>query len=387
MNARPRSARELGEAFRGAETPGQPTALAVQRCQGCDQALRPGLRLCLHCGQTAVRFAHLEGPEEQEFAIDLMKAHETVAFHRRLAGFLGVIADQVPPLNFLVGDQRWYSKEERKALLQTPTRLVSRISRATAEELTVRLRALGIEVETRSPPELEKRIRRGKAILFAGLSVLGVALPILAFSIPLAVLGIFVGGATAVAGGLWWATASPSKSGPLINLRRTPAALPAADALVARLAEALTQASPDVHEVVSELAVQVQRLVEHRAAWMGERAELDRLTGPVTPLVQLFVEEVQALRAIDADLRTLDEGAIVRALAASEARAEPRSRRVDLLEGLDRLRTLEDERARHLSRLLEAASLLDRAVRLALDTRDPEALHLREVRLALESLK
>ena len=98
--------------------------------------------------------------------------------------------------------------------------------------------------------------------------------------------------------------------------------------------------------MVGELALQVQRLVEHRAAFGGRTDELDRVTEPVAPLVDLIVGEVQALAGIDADLRTLDEGAIVRALAASEARGEPRVRRQDLLLGLDRLRALEDARGR-----------------------------------------
>jgi hypothetical protein len=108
---------------------------------------------------------------------------------------------------------------------------------------------------------------------------------------------------------------------------------------------------------------------------------------PVAPLVEQVAGQVRALAALDADLAGLEEGAMVRALLASEARGEPRSRREELLAGLDRLRALEDERGRHLSRLLEAASLLERAVRLALETRDAEAVNLREVRLALESLK
>ena len=82
---------------------------------------------------------------------------------------------------------------------------------------------------------------------------------------------------------------------------------------------------------------------------------------------------------------SLDEGTLVRALAASEARGETRARRLELLEGLERLRTLEEQRGRHLSGLLEAASLLERAVqprprrrrpRRHLRTRDPPGARL-----------
>jgi hypothetical protein len=387
-NGRPRSARELAQALRGAEAPGEERALELWNCQGCGQPMRPGLRLCLACGKSLVRFSHLRGDEAEEFAVDLMTTVDQDGYLRRLRNNLRDIAEgEVPPLNFLVGDARWYSSRERKALLRTPTRLVNRVNRQTAEDLAARLKVQGLSVEARSPRELQRSTRKAKATVFSGLGLAAVSVVMIATSTPLGWAALVVGALAAIAGGIGWAGIHQVKSGPLISLRRAPAALPAADQLVARLAAALTQSAPDVRQVVGELALQVQRLVEHRAAWTGPRQELDRVAEPVAPLVDLIAAEVQALDAIDADLHTLDEGAIVRALAASEARGEPRSRRQELLLGLDRLRGLEDERGRHLSRLLEAASLLERAVRLALETRDAEAVDVREARLALESLR
>jgi hypothetical protein len=77
----------------------------------------------------------------------------------------------------------------------------------------------------------------------------------------------------------------------------------------------------------------------------------------------------------------------VRALAASEARGELRVRRLELLEGLERLRVLEEQRGRHLSALLEAISLLERALRLALGAAEADHAYERDIRLALASLE
>src|SRR5262249_61608478 len=86
----------------------------------------------------------------------------------------------------------------------------------------------------------------------------------------------------------------------------------------------------------------------------------------VAGLVDLAAKAAAAIEAIDDQLATLDEGAIVRALARSEARREAPALRVDLLAGLDTLRELEDQRAILLGRLLEITSLARTAVDRAL---------------------
>ena len=101
-------------------------------------------------------------------------------------------------------------------------------------------------------------------------------------------------------------------------------------------------------------------------------------------LVTQACAELRAIATADAALAGLDEGTLVRALAASEARHEPRTARTDLLDALDRLRTLEDERTRRLGRLLECATLLRRALAIALA--DPARVDAAELAIALTAL-
>jgi hypothetical protein len=169
----------------------------------------------------------------------------------------------------------------------------------------------------------------------------------------------------------------------LVRLRPAPAALPASDPLVARLAALLGGDAPaDLREQIGELALAVQRLVDHRARNAGEAAEIDAVTEPVAELVRLVEQQARTITAIDAELRGLDEGALVRALAAAEARREPPRAKEELLTGLDRLRALEDARAQRFHALLEATRLARQAVELGLGVRDAEAEHERQVRAA-----
>ena len=114
---------------------------------------------------------------------------------------------------------------------------------------------------------------------------------------------------------------------PLAQLRTAPAALPAGDTLVAAIAGALTGArSPDVRARLEDLALLVQRLCDAKAALAAghaaEVAESERITAPVRPLVELARATSDAIGVIDAQLTSLDEAAIVRALARCEARRE-----------------------------------------------------------------
>jgi hypothetical protein len=388
-----RSARELLDWLRGTPPTGALVPAELVACQACGNALPPGVRLCLHCGKAAVQFAHAPFGDEDTFAVDLMTAREDDRFVRSLRGFLEAVSDgPLPKLNFLVGHPSWYSREEAPSMLRTPTRLIGQLSRQSAEELARRLRAQAIEVEARSLRDLERRELHGLVGLISGVGLMLVAVGLVAFS-AWPGLGWALGGLGALlgaGGGLYWGTRREPRSGPLVRLRATAAALPASDALVARLCAQLPGSAPDVRQVVGQLALLVQRLVEHRAERAGARgatAELEAMARPVAPLVELVCRAIAALAAIDADLAELDEGALVRAAAASEARGEPRARRLELLDGLERLRTLEEQRGRHLSGLLEAASLLERAVDLALATPDPDAVYEREIRLALASLE
>jgi hypothetical protein len=82
--------------------------------------------------------------------------------------------------------------------------------------------------------------------------------------------------------------------------------------------------------------------------------------------VELARATSAAIGVIDDQLTSLDEGAIVRALARCDARHDAPALRHDLLIGLDTLRQLEEERSRLFGRLLEITSLLRTAVALGL---------------------
>ncbi len=392
---RPESARELAQTLAG-ERAASERSLARTRCQSCGAALRLGQRLCLSCGKQAVVFQHAP-PGAGRFGINLVKANEDAEFLDGLRGFLESVSEgPVPTLNLLIGDRRMYSSEEQKQRLGLPLRLFNDLSEETADDLVARMREQDFQV---------KRINTRRAGLSRGLKT---GLGLGAATALIMVIGLAASGAfefsvflgiffsvlliAIVASAVSKAKKSANKP-PLMRLRAAPAALPASDPLVARLAAALEPETPaDVREQLGELALQVQRLVDHRAALSQraatpEAAELARVSEPIEPLVGLIEDHVARLRELDHELAGLDEGAMVRALAASEARGEPRAARSAVLEGLDRLRVLEDRRAALLHRLLEASSLLRRAVDLGLEIQDPAREHARQVQLALHALK
>ncbi|MCA9719650.1 MAG: serine/threonine protein kinase [Myxococcales bacterium] len=392
---RPESARELAEALAG-ERAGGERSLARTRCQSCGAALRVGQRLCLSCGKQAVVFPRARAGEGH-FGINLVKATEDAAYMGRLRGFLEAVSDgPVPALNLIIGDARMYSKEEQSRRRALPLRLFNDLSEETAEQLVLRMRELEFQVkrvDTRQTG-LTRKFKLGVATVIGLFSA--VVIGLLATGAPLAmlVLALVVFGALAVG---FTATRlnkarNHSRKPPFLSLRAAPAALPASDPLVARLAAALDPETPkDVREQLGELALQVQRLVDHREQMFkqsgsSEAAELARVSEPVEPLVALIEDHVMRLREVDAELAGLDEGAMVRALAASEARGEARAARAAVLEGLDRLRVLEDRRAALFQRLLEASNLLRRAVDLGLEVRDPAQEQARRVQLALRAL-
>jgi hypothetical protein len=382
---RPASARELAAALRG--EPALAAAEGWAPCQACGAPLRPGQRLCVACGKVAVQFEHAaEGP----CAVVLTEAKEESAYLARLADRLAPLAEgEVPPLNLVIGDQRMYSKAELERRHKLPLPLFTELSPTTAAALAARLKEAGfaVKVTDGSPAALRRVLRRvvgwtalGLALVLTPLLLLGVPMFVTAI---LVVVGLVAG--TATYGGVAAARRKPVT--PFLRLRAAPAALPASDPLVARLAALLTPDTPrELRETVGGLALAVQRLVDHRAAAPGARREIDALTQPVAPLVELAARQVTRLQEIDRALAELDEGALVRALAASEARGEPPARRAELLAGLDRLRALEDERAACFHRLLEAESLLRRAAELGLAVKDEDAEHGRDVAQALHAL-
>jgi hypothetical protein len=389
--SRPESARDVAEVLRG-RAPSTGTALERVTCQACAAPMRPGLRLCLTCGKQAVQFEHLSTDIDpsQRFSVVLKKAKDDVEFLASLREFFETLGEGPPPeLNFLTGDARMYSKEERERLTSLPVPLFTDLEFDAASRLAVRLREHGMTVGVEVSNKIERNRRHSKKVI--GASAVGVVAGATAL-----VAGWFVSGGillgASVIGGVYGlirlGVNSPKKiKPPMAQLRGAPAALPASDPLVARIAalldlEALTD---DTREVIGELALLIQRLVDHRAS-LADDSEAAAIIEPVAPLVGLIEREVTAIAEIDTNLRDLDEGTLVRAIAASEARDESADMRGKLLTGLDRLRALEDARAAHLQRLLEASSLVRRTVELGMSTRDAEADSDRGVAMALAAL-
>ena len=373
---RPPTARDVADALAGR---GTEVALVIMRtnCQACGALMRAGLRLCLACGKQAVQF-HRAAPDDPDAVrIVLEKAKEDAAFVGGLHDFYEAVAVEVPKLNFVVGDQRMYSKAELAERHKTPAVLIANLAPDTGQALALRLRAGGFKVHTRTPRQDAATARTARRMLLG--SVGGVV----AGSAGIAAgggLGVVFGGlavmmavVTLIVGwGLQRRTKRWAKRVPLALLRATPAALPAGDALVATIASVLATAkSPDVRARLDELASLVQRLCDAKAAvasgTSAEIADAERVTAPVKPLVELARTTAEAIETIDHQLATLDEGAIMRALARCEARREAPELRLDLLAGLDTLRNLEEQRTSLMRRLLELTSLTRSAVSLGLN--------------------
>jgi len=384
--ARPATAREVAAILRGEA----PATASMERatCQACGASLRLGQRLCLSCGSEAVLFEHTDIADENErWALELTRATEDADFGKRLRRVLGALsAGELPAMNLVIGDARMYSKKELARRHRLPLRLFDDMSKETAEELKARLKEEKLVARVIRKPMTVGRRQRRIALAIIGLAALALTTVLLVVETG---VGVIVGGAGLLIF-LVVALATAKKKlppPPLLQLRPAPTALPASDPLVTRLASLLQEGpSPDVREQVAELALLIQRLVDHRASVIGERAELDRLLEPILPLVDLIATQARALIEIDRELADLDEGAMVRSLGASEARGEAESARAPILAGLDRLRALEDQRARALHRLLSAGDLLRRTADLGLAVHDPEAAHQRQVALALCAL-
>jgi hypothetical protein len=255
--------------------------------------------------------------------------------------------------------------------------LISDLDPDTGKALATRLEAGGYRIRTTTVRAGKRARRTGRGLAIGGAA--GIVVSCIALASGAATVGLVGLSAALIAGvlglGRFQRASTIFKRTPLAQLRAAPAALPAGDALVATVAAALTASkSPDVRARLEELALLVQRLADARSelaarsapAAAGPIVASVASVAPVRPLVDLACTTAAAIEAIDHQLTTLDEGAIMRALARADARHEPAAWRHDLLTGLDTLRQLEDERARLLGRLLEISSLLRSAVTLGL---------------------
>ncbi|PRQ02465.1 Serine/threonine-protein kinase PK-1 [Enhygromyxa salina] len=400
--ARPETAGLVADVLSGdASLPSH--ALAQMGCQSCGASMPVGQRLCLGCGKLAVQFEHAgsEVPPEQRRKLVLRKAKEDGAFVANLRELCTELAEgEVPALNFVIGDARMYSKAEQERMLRLPVTLFNDLDLGTAEALQQRFAARGVPVEikpldgtdsARGPAGLTRAQRLGLGISggVGGAIALGLGVLVHPLAAAAVMLGLVVLGVLMMMGFrktnqrrfLRWGRS-------LLCLRRGPAALPASDPLVARLAT-IVQAKPakDVHELVSRLALLVQRMVDHRGENAGEAAEIELAVSTLEPLIGQVEARVRAIRELDDSLAELDEGRLVRALATCAARGADSQERERLLDGLDRLRVLEVERARCLASLAEACDLARRSVDMGLRVKDPEAEHARRVKMALLALE
>lgn len=400
---RPASARLVAAVLRGQASLAT-SIVARPSCQSCGAAMPLGQRLCTACGKLAVQFEHAGSAIAPRDRVKLVlrkleeDADAMAALHRVSAE---LCEDEVPALNFLLGDARMYSEDERKRRIPLPCTLFTDLDRDTATRIQARYAAEGITVQivafdrfdrgevssalTRNQRRSTAVIGLASAVFIAAFAFIGVPAMVL---IPLVLATVFLLGILVMVG---FPRANQRRLAQwgrsLMRLRAGPIALPASDPLVARLA-ALIRAKPaaDVRELLSSLALIVQRLVDHRARNPGEAAQIDMTTEPVAALIERIEQRVGRIAAIDAELRELDEGRLVRALAAARARDEPESARAQLLRGLDRLRELEVHRAQSFGALLEAGDLMRRAVELGLAVHDGEREHERQVRAALLAL-
>ena len=365
---RPPTAHDVADALRG-KTSNVELVVAREKCQACGALLRVGMRLCLSCGKQAVQFHRAAESDPDASILILDKAKETAAFDSTLRNFYQTVGTSIPKLNFVVGDRRMYSKVELAGRHSMPVHLLADIEHASALSLASHLRASDVKVRVVSKRMLKRQRRVATGMLVGSAALLAVSIVASTSSEALAGAGLSI----ALVGGLFgWLNHRRIKRwlnrSPLGQLRETPAALPAADTLVAIMAKALTDAkSPDVRARLEEITLLVQRLCDSKAALSNaDLAEAERVTAPVTPVVELARQTAEAIDALDGQLASLDEGAIVRALARCDARNEAPELRADLLAGLDTMRSLEEQRAVSFGRLLEITSLARTVVELGL---------------------
>lgn len=366
-------------------------------CQSCHVPLRPEQRLCLSCGKEAVQF-FAPGDEDGAYGVVLRKLDEGAETLARLrAVLMRLHSGPLPALNFIIGDVRMYSKRELAEGIRLPAWLFASLTQATAERIAEHLAAEGFKAQARRHGDAADVVASGRrrgavwTSVFLGVGALVAGLAVAAGEFAVAVVGGSVLAGIAVVAGVVAAREHRRKLdafSPELQLRQTPAALPASDPWVRRLAALLDlEPSVDLREQIGELALAIQRLVDHRARNVAEADEIDRRVAPVEALVELLEAQVRAVVRIDGELAELDEGAIVRALAASSARAEEPTARESLLAGLDDLRALEDQRAARFGALLEAATLLRRAVDRGLSVHDEAAQREREIEAVLAVLR
>lgn len=382
---RPPSASDITWVLRG----GSALALAdgTASCQHCQASLRVGQRLCVTCGRVAVRFVHVPAGE-RGWGLELRALSEDATQLKWLQRFLADVSRHpMRAPEFIIGNVHLYDDDEKIGRIRLPTRLYSNLDADTALALQGEMRSQGLKVALASPTASRRNGLQCLGVTVTLVAIFATLVQLVSAPIWAPTLVVFIAAAGAMLARFNNSLTERRNPG-TFRLRGTPVALPASDPFVARLSTLLQGNPPsDVRGVIADLALMVQRLVDHRASLHGSNAdELDVVTAPVESLVSAVERSADKLASIATELSSLDEGAMVRALAASEARKDPASARLPMLEGLDRLRTLEDQRASMFHRLLETQALLHRTITLGLAVQDAAAQHERDMQRALATL-
>ncbi|MGB1016689.1 MAG: protein kinase domain-containing protein, partial [Nannocystaceae bacterium] len=271
--ARPESAASVAAVLRGQNLQVADTTTRTS-CQNCGAPLRLGQRLCMGCGREAVVFHRAKKNADASYSIDLTKATEDTDFVSRLSNFLEAISDgPVPSLNLLIGDHRMYSKTEQKNRRKLPLRLVSNVTHASAQALMARFEAEKFKVRLvhdQAPGRFSKAAKVGLGVTVGGLVVVLISLAAAGVPFAQSVIAFAISCLVAVAIALTIIAISRKRkrkrkrqpSIGFVELRASPAALPASDPLVSTLASQLTDATAaDVREQIGEMALLIQRLV------------------------------------------------------------------------------------------------------------------------------
>lgn len=395
--ARPASASEFLAVLRGETS--EFRDLERIPCQNCGALMPKTQRLCLQCGKQGVLLSRA-GKDNEPWVVELSSFSAKGDEHRRFVEIMKpLVNENIDKLHFAVGEANLYSEAEKEKQTSVPANLFDDIDQQSAQDIARRLQQANFAVRIAPKNKLRVHFSRrqvigaiiGQVLVMAflafmyvvfgagELAILGMCL-LFGSMIPLAFVLCAVIGRFQI-----------KRRIPVFFLRRAPAALPASDPWVARLASWLSpdkKLSEDLKKEVGEMALLVQRLVDHRASFKdpSDAAQMQWVTEPVAELVERLDALLKRLSEIEAALAKLDENTLIRAIAQSQAREEPESSRTSLLLGMDRLGELRHEHSALFGRLLESGALLRRAVNLGLRVRDEQVEHEREVQKALQML-
>jgi hypothetical protein len=331
----------------------------------------------------------------------LVSLKDDAATMERLHGLLvGLTGSDRLHLKFLVGDERFYTAEERRAAIRLPVVLFADLDEASARTLEAAFVAGGLDVVASRRLSGRQILRRPRPELIPTFAMAGMVVVDAAVRMHGTAMWVVFGAgalmATGVAAVPMGAARTLRKSRPRFRLADRGASIPESDALLAAAVDAARRlAAPEVRALFAQTAAALYRLA--RRAEGEDAPGARRLLDAAAPLVPRIAALADRLDALDRALGDGTDGELARALAQLERRlavAPPADRpaleatRSDLEAALDRRAAAEDERARLATWLCALLSGLEDFARrgLALDDRiEAEALEAatRELEAAL----